>query len=221
MTLRYVRDTLSKAGYAPLVTADPDEAFRLVESEPVRLVLLDLMLPGSDGIELMKSILDNVELPVIFLSAYGRDEIIARALESGAADYVVKPFSSTELVARIEAALRRRLVPAPESPSEPFRLRDLSIDYRQHTVTLAGQPVQLTPTEYKLLCELSINAGSVVTHEQLLRNVWGMDPASSRGALRTYVRRLRNKLNENAGDPSYIVAVPGIGYRIGNTHTPA
>ena len=221
MTLRYVRDTLSKAGYAPLVTADPNEAFRLVESEPVRLVLLDLMLPGSDGIELMKTILANVELPVIFLSAYGRDEIIARALESGAADYVVKPFSSTELVARIEAALRRRLVPAPESPSEPFRLRDLSIDYRQHTVTLAGQPVQLTPTEYKLLCELSINAGSVVTHEQLLRNVWGMDPASSRGALRTYVRRLRNKLNENAGDPSYIVAVPGIGYRIGNTHTPA
>ncbi|MDE0431528.1 MAG: ATP-binding protein [Caldilineaceae bacterium] len=221
MTLRYVRDTLSKAGFAPLVTADPDEAFRLVESEPVRLVLLDLMLPGSDGIELMKAILDNVELPVIFLSAYGRDEIIARALESGAADYVVKPFSSTELVARIEAALRRRLVPAPEPPSEPFHLRDLSIDYRQHTVTLAGQPVKLTPTEYKLLCELSINAGSVVKHEQLLRNVWGMDAASSRGALRTYVRRLRRKLNEDAGDPSYIIAVPGIGYRISNTQPPA
>ncbi len=179
------------------------------------------MLPGSDGIELMKAILDNVELPVIFLSAYGRDEIIARALESGAADYVVKPFSSTELVARIEAALRRRLVPAPEPPSEPFHLRDLSIDYRQHTVTLAGQPVKLTPTEYKLLCELSINAGSVVSHEQLLRNVWGMDAASSRGALRTYVRRLRRKLNEYPGDPSYIIAVPGIGYRIGNTQPPA
>ena len=108
--LRYVRDALSRAGYAPVVTTDPNDALRIVESDRPRLVLLDLMLPGSDGIELMKSILEIAEVPVIFLSAYGRDEIIARAIEAGAADYMVKPFSPTELVARVRGALRRRLV---------------------------------------------------------------------------------------------------------------
>ena len=105
VVLRYVRDALSRAGYALVVTTDPDEALRIVESDRPRLVLLDLMLPGSDGIELMKSILDIADVPVIFLSAYGRDEIIARAFEAGATDYMVKPFSPTELVARVRGGL--------------------------------------------------------------------------------------------------------------------
>ena len=214
ITLRYVRDTLSKAGYTPVVTTDPDEAFRLVKERPIRLILLDLMLPGSDGIELMKSILDAVAVPVIFLSAYGRDEIIARALESGAADYVVKPFSPTELAARVGAALRRRLVTVQDKPSAPFLLGDLTIDFDERRVSVAGRPVHLTATEYKLLFELSTNAGRVLTHEQLLQKIWGLAHSSSKSAVRTFVRRLRRKLGDDANNPRYIFAEPRVGYRM-------
>ena len=116
--LRYVRDALLKSGYTPVVTGDPEEALRLVAEEKPDLVLLDLMLPGTDGIELMRDILGAGDVPVIFLSAYGRDELIARAFDMGAVDYVVKPFSPTELAARIRAALRKR---AAIEPSEPLR----------------------------------------------------------------------------------------------------
>ena len=133
--LRYVRDALANAGYTPVVTGDPEEALRLVAKEKPDLVLLDLMLPGTDGIELMRDILRAGDLPVIFLSAYGRDELIARAFDMGAVDYVVKPFSPTELSARIRAALRRR---AASEPSEPYVLGDLTIDYAERRVTLAG-----------------------------------------------------------------------------------
>ena len=134
------------------------------EKEP-QLVLLDLMLPDCNGIDLMQEIHQVAEVPVIFLSIYGQDEIIARAFDLGAADYIVKPFSPTELTARIRAALRRRAVPQPPEPSQPYVLDDLAIDYAQRTVTLAGYPVDLTPTEYRVLAELASNAGRVMTHD--------------------------------------------------------
>ena len=140
-TLRHLRDTLAEAGYAPLVTGDPGAVARLIRAEKPRLVLLDLMLPGTDGIELMQSVPELSDLPVIFISGYGRDETIARALEAGAEDYVVKPFSPTELTARIRAALRRRSNPVP------FVLGELAIDYDRRRVTVAGRAVTLTPTE--------------------------------------------------------------------------
>ena len=214
MVLRYVRDALSRAGYAPVVTTDPDEALRIVESDPPRLVLLDLMLPGSDGIELMKRILDVAEVPVVFLSAYGRDEIIARAFEAGAADYMVKPFSPTELVARVRGALRRRLAPSAAEPSEPFVLSDLVIDHAERRVSVAGRAVHLTPTEYELLFELAMNAGRVVTFDALLDRVWGLGRSGERGSVRTYVKRLRRKLGEDADSPKYIFAEPRVGYRM-------
>ena len=212
--LRYVRDALSRAGYAPVVTTDPDEALRIVESDRPRLVLLDLMLPGSDGIELMGSILDIAEVPVIFLSAYGRDEIIARAFEAGATDYMVKPFSPTELVARVRGALRRRMASSTGEPSEPFVLGDLVIDYAERRVSVAGRAVHLTPTEYELLFELSVNAGRVLTFDALLDRVWGLGRSDDRGSVRTYVKRLRRKLREDAGNPKYIFAEPRVGYRM-------
>ena len=214
MVLRYVRDALSRAGYAPVVTTDPDEALRIVESHRPRLVLLDLMLPGSDGIELMGSILDIAEVPVIFLSAYGRDEIIARAFEAGATDYMVKPFSPTELVARVRGALRRRLAASAGEPSEPFALGDLVIDYAERRVSVAGRAIHLTPTEYGLLFELSVNAGRVLTFDALLDRVWGLGRSGDRGSVRTYVKRLRRKLGEDAGNPKYIFAEPRVGYRM-------
>ena len=221
MVLRYVRDALTRAGYAPVVTTDPDEALRIVESDRPRLVLLDLLLPGSDGIELMKSILDIAEVPVIFLSAYGRDEIIARAFEAGAADYMVKPFSPTELVARIRGALRRRLAASSGVPSEPFVLGDLVIDYAERRVSVAGRAVHLTPTEYELLVEMSVNAGRVLTFDVLLERVWGQERSGDRGSVRTYVKRLRRKLGEDAGNPEYILAEHRVGYRMPKGGDPA
>ena len=167
-TLRYAREALAAAGYSPLVTGDPREVPRLVQTKTPGLVLLDLILPGIDGIELMENVPQMEDLPVIFISAYGRDETIARALAAGATDYIVKPFSPTELVARVQAALRRH-----NEPPRPFRLRDLAIHYEKNQVTVAGRAVHLTPTEYELLRVLSINAGRIVTHDSLLLRVWG------------------------------------------------
>ena len=208
-TLRQVRDTLAEAGYAPLVTGDPGALARLIRAEKP-LVLLDLMLPGTDGIELMQTVPELSDLPVIFISGYGRDETIARALEAGAEDYVVKPFSPTELTARIRAALRRRSNPVP------FVLGELAIDYDRRRVTVAGRPVTLTPTEYELLRALAQGAGRILTHEDLLRKVW-----AGRGhgkvkpkIVRAYVKRLRHRLGDDAARPAWIVNERGVGYRM-------
>ena len=211
--LRYVRDVLAKAGYAPTVTGDPREVARLVEQEQPHLVLLDLMLPGSNGIELMRQILDIADVPVIFLSVYGQDETIARALDAGATDYVVKPFSPTELAARIRAALRKSLAPEPIEYAEPYSLGDLTVDYAVRGVTLAGRPIELTPTEYGVLAELTANAGRVMTHGQLLQRVWGAGRAGDSGPVRNIVARLRRKLGDDADSPTHIFSERRVGYR--------
>ena len=215
--LRYVRDTLMRSGFEPMATADPDEALRLVEEYRPHLVLLDLVLPGVDGIDLMKDIAEMTEVPVIFLSAYGQDKLVVRALDMGAADYMVKPFSPTELSARIRAALRRREVPRP---SEPYVLADLTIDYDERRVTLAGRPVELTAKEYGTLAELSGNAGRVLTYETLLRRVWGLDADADIRPMRTTLSSIRRKLDDDAHNPTYIITERRIGYRMprGNKH---
>ena len=205
-TLRFVRDALSRAGYAPLVTGDPEELAHLIRSEKPRLVLLDLLLPGSDGIELLGEVPELSDQPVIFISAYGRDETVARALESGAADYIVKPFSPTELVARIRAALRRHAEP------QPFVLGELAIDYERRRVTVGGKAVDLTATEFELLRLLSLHAGRVVAFETLLRRVWAKRENPNANLVRIFVRTLRRKLGDDAADPAYIRNVRGVGY---------
>ena len=207
-TLRHVRDTLADAGYAPLVTGDPREISRILQAEKPRLVLLDLMLPGTDGVQLMQTVPELADLPVIFISGYGRDETIARALEAGADDYIVKPFSPTELVARIRAALRRRADP------EPFVLGDLAIDYDRRRVTVAGRQVALTATEYELLRALSRGAGRVLTHESLLRQVWFRRSNADPKIVRAYIKRLRSRLGDDAARPSLIFNERGVGYRM-------
>ena len=216
--LRYVRDTLMKSGFEPMVTADPGEALRLVEEYKPHLVLLDLVLPGTDGIDLMKDIAEMTDVPVIFLSAYGQDRLVARAFDMGAADYMVKPFSPTELSARIRAALRRREVP---KPSAPYVLGDLSIDYDERRVTLAGRPVELTAKEYGTLAELSVNAGRVLTYETLLRRVWGLDADADIRPMRTTISSIRRKLDDDAENPAYIFTELRVGYRMPKGEKPA
>ena len=211
-TLWYIRDTLNQSGYTPILTGEPEDALRLVEEEEPQLVLLDLMLPGVDGIDLMKKILELADVPVIFLSAYGREELVAKAFDMGAVDYVVKPFSPTELAARIRAALRRRPVDEPSEPSEPYVLGDLTIDYTTRRVTLAGRPVLLVPMEYRFLAELAANAGRVLSYEVLLRRVWGQKSNGDMRPMRTIVSKLRRKLRDPAGQPVYIFTEPRIGY---------
>ena len=213
-TLRHVRDVLSRAGYAPIVTADPNEAVRLMESDRPQLVLLDLVFPDTDGVELMQDILDIAEVPVIFLTAYGRDQNIERAFDMGAADYMAKPFSPTELTARIKAALRKHAGLDHDEPPEPFALGDLTIDYFHRRVHVAGRQVHLTPIEYDLLRVLSVNAGRALSHDQLLRRVWHITTAGDPQVVRTHLRRLRRKLGDDADNPSYIFTEPGVGYRM-------
>ncbi len=215
-TLRYVRDTLVQSGYAPIVTGNEKEALRLMEEERPHLVLLDLMLPEKDGIELMKEILEITDVPVIFLSAYGGDDLIARAFDRGAVDYVVKPFSPTELTARIGAALRRREVP---EPTEPYVFGDLTINYAERRVTLAGRPVPMVAMEYRLLAELSANAGRVLTYKHLLERVWGTRQQDDVRPMRTIVSKLRRKLDDDADNPNYIFTEPRVGYRMPKSET--
>ena len=191
------------------MTGDPEEVAVLLDTHRPDLVLLDLLLPGTDGIELMQSLPALADRPVIFMSAYGRDETIARALEIGAADYVVKPFSPTELVARIKAAMRKRT-----GPAEPYRLGDLAIHYDERRVTLAGEPVQLTATEYDLLSALSANAGRVSSYDYLLRRVWRSRRAGTPRIVRVYVKKLRDKLGDDAKNPTYIFTESRVGYRM-------
>ena len=209
-----VRNALSGAGYLPIVTADPDEARRAMEERRPHLVLMDMMLSGSDGIELMGDLASVSGAPVIFISAYGGDQMIARALDAGGEDYIVKPFSSTELVARVRTALRRRDSDYRTGPSEPYALGDLAIDYDERLVTLAGNPIHLTAMEYGLLTALSSGGGRVVTHQRLFRRVWPPGKTGDARALRTLLRRLRLKLGEDGSAPKYIFAVHQVGYRM-------
>ena len=213
-TLRHVRDTLADAGYAPLVTGDHGGLAQIIRAEKPRLVLLDLMLPGTDGIELMQTVPELADMPVIFISGYGRDETIVRALEAGADDYIVKPFSPTELTARIRAVLRRRSNPVP------FVLGKIAIDYDRRRVTVAGRPVTLTATEYELLRVLSQSVGRVMSHETLLRRVWAGRGYGGPKIVRAYIKRLRSKLGDDAARPALIFNERGVGYRMARQGDP-
>ncbi len=212
--LRYVRNTLSQAGYQVLVTSDPDRAYDLINDEDPHLALLNLVLPGIDGFELMQRIRSDSDVSVIILSGQGRGQDIARAFDLGADDYVVKPFSSAELVARVKAALRKRALYQRTLFPEPFSVGALTINYTDRTVTVAGEPAGLTATEYRFLCELADRPGKAVSHDQLLERVWGRNHSGGVGLIRAVVKNVRKKLGDDARRPSYLVTEPGVGYRL-------
>ena len=214
-TLRNVREALSKVGFVPVTTGDPEEVPGLLEQHRPQLVLLDLVLPGTDGIEMMQTLLRNADIPVVFLSAYAHEEAIDQALEAGAADYIVKPFSPTELVSRIRVALRKATVTVQAVDKPPFVLGELNIDYAKRRVAIGGRDVVLTATEYRLLVELSANAGAILTHDHLLQAIWRKNVGGDTVVLRSAIKSLRRKLGDEAGSPTYIFNQPRIGYRLG------
>ncbi len=216
-TLRFVRDTLTRAGYSLTVTGDSNEVPRLMEERKPHLVLSDMLRPGAGGIEFMDTILSTLDVPVIFLSAYGEEGLIARAFDMGAADYIDKPFSPTELLARIRVALRSQSTPTWAISPPPYSIGDLTIDYAERRVTVAGRLVQLTATEYEVLQLLSTMSGRVLTHDQLLQRVWSPDRKGEPWLVRNVVKRLRRKLGDDAGNPIYIFTEPRVGYRIGKS----
>ncbi len=212
--LRLLRNILSDQGYAVSGAADPDEMIRLLETDRPDLVLLDLMLPGASGFDLMGLIRGVSDVPVIFVSANDQEENIVRALAMGADDYIVKPFSSTELTARVASSLRKRRSAEKPTTLKPYNFGDLTVDYDERAVTVSGHPVKLSATEYKLMFELSTNAGRTLTHDQILQRVWGPGYSGESDLLRSTVKNLRRKLGDDAKDPRYVFTEPRVGYRM-------
>ena len=212
--LAAVRRILSRSGYRPITTFDPADIEELVASERPDLLLLDLSTPVHGVMELVRRIYDEHGLPIVILAERGGDDQIVKAFEMGAEGYVVKPFSSTELVARIQASLRKRSANGGSRGVSNYRAGEMVVDYDSHVVTVAGRKTQLTATEYKLLFELSSNAGRVLTQDELLQRIWGPEYRGEAQLLRAYVKTLRQKLGDNARKPSYIFTEHGIGYRM-------
>ena len=215
--LWHVRTTLTEAGYTSMATWDPEEAERLIAVERPHLVLLDAALAGAGGPGLMRRISRVTGVPVLLLSGQGanQERDLALAFESGADDYIARPFSPSELVARVGAALRRRDPPERAPQQGVFQLGELTVDYATRRVTVGGQAVALTDTEYRLLCELAVNAGRLLSREHLMSRVWASREPDDFSVVRGYVRRLRQKLGETAGSPRYIFNEPRAGYRLG------
>jgi two-component system, OmpR family, KDP operon response regulator KdpE len=208
-----IRSNLSVRGFDTVISADGLRVLQLLETEQPDIVLLDLMLPDIDGFQLCHQIRERSSVAVIVVSARGGERDKVTALNMGADDYMTKPFSVEELLARITATLRRtRPAGAPEPDTPVLTAGDVVIDLTNQTVTRSGQPVHLTPTEFALLRELVINRGKLLTHAQLLRRVWGTGYQTETEYIRVYIRRLRGKLEVDGG-PSLILTQPRAGYR--------
>ena len=187
---------------------------KLVEMEEPDIILLDLRLPGVSGLDLLQRIREFSDVPIIFLTASSRDEDTVSALKLGADDYVTKPFSPSELLARIEAALRRRALPGMAERRPSFVVDGLEINFAERRVTLRGQEVSLSATEYKLIYELATHAGQVLTYDQILQRVWGEEYHGETEIVRSFVRNLRRKLGDDAKNPRYILTERQTGYRM-------
>ncbi len=208
---RYLRTTLSAHDLTPLEAATAREGLQLATTHAPDTILLDLGLPDRDGIELIEEIRGWSQVPIIVLSAREQEADKIRALELGADDYLTKPFAAGELIARIRVALRhgQRL----KAEDKGYAFDGLTVDLAARRVRLDGEDVHLTPIEYKLLAVLVKNAGKVVTHSHLLREVWGKHSLDQSHYLRIHTQHLREKLKDDALNPRFILTEPGIGYR--------
>ncbi len=201
-------------GTTVVSTDSGKKAPQLVETESPDLVILDLGLPDVDGLNVLQEIRSFSDIPVLILT--GRDDEVSKVkgLELGADDYVTKPFSHIEFLARVRAVLRRSQMPQLRGGERPVVLGDLVVDFAAREITRGGETVQLTPTEWRMLTELVRNAGQVLTYEILLRRVWGDDYVGASDYIKKYVYRLRQKLGDNPENPKLIVSARGMGYKL-------
>lgn len=208
---RYLRAALSAQGFAVYEAADGQEAVNSVVSNRPDLIILDLGLPDFDGIEVTRRLREWSQTPIIILSVREAENDKIAALDAGADDYLTKPFGTGELIARIRVALRRQT----NKPGDPvLQVDDLKMDTSRRLVTVGENQIALTPTEYEILRLLLQNAGRVLTHHQLLRQVWGTAYESEMHILRVNISNLRRKIEPDPSRPHYLLTEPGVGYRI-------
>ena len=208
--LRGLKVVLRQAGFEVETAATKSEALDRVAVRPPEILVLDLILPDGSGVDVCEEVRVWSQLPIIVLSAVGDEREKVRALDAGADDYLTKPFGTDELLARVRALMRR----SGDAGQPVIPLGDLSIDVAGHTVTRGREQIHLTPLEFDLLRVLALHAGKLVTHRQLLREVWGPEYVNETHYLRVHIAHIRAKLEPDASSPRYLVTDPGVGYRL-------
>jgi two-component system KDP operon response regulator KdpE len=212
---RFLRASLASQGYRLIEAVTGEEGTRLAASQRPDLIILDLGLPDMDGLRVARGIRKFATTPILVLSARGQERDKIDALDAGADDYVTKPFGVGELLARIRVALRHAAREGRDPEDGPvFEVADLRVDLVRRQVRLAGEEVHLTPIEYKILAAMVRHAGRVITHRQLLQEIWGPSFGGQTHYLRVYMQQLRKKLEATPAHPRYLRTEPGVGYRL-------
>lgn len=218
--LRLVTRNLQLEGYEVVAASDGQQALERIEEKLPDLVILDVMMPKLDGFAVCERVREFSAVPIIIVTARGQDQDKIRGLDLGADDYLTKPFSVEELLARVRAVLRRSQLSARQN-SQGLRtalsISDLTIDFAQHRVAVAGHEVELTPVEYRLLAYLAQNAGRVVTQDLLLEHVWGEEYAGESHLLQVNINRLRRKIEDDPSRPRYLLTKMGVGYLLSSS----
>jgi two-component system KDP operon response regulator KdpE len=212
--LRLLSTNLKARNYEVITATNGEESLEAVQRDFIDLIILDLMMPKVDGVEVCRRIREWSDVPIIILSARGDENDKVKCLELGADDYLTKPFGIAELMARIKTAFRHRGDPTVSPAQSTFVCDGLEINFAKRRVTVNGKEITLTPTEFALLQHLAVNSDKVLTHNMLLQSVWGSEYSSEKEYLRVFVGRLRRKLEPDPKNPKYIQTIPGVGYHI-------
>jgi two-component system KDP operon response regulator KdpE len=213
---KFVSHNLKAGGFTVLTAADGAEALKVISEHPLDLLLLDIGMPGPDGLAVLEAVRREMEVPVLMISARGREADRVRALDMGADDFLTKPFGVAELLARVRALLRR-VAPGPRGPIPPYRYQDLEVDFGARRARMQGSDLPLTRREYEVLAHLARNAGKVLLHRQVLQAVWGGEYGDEADYVWTFVQRIRRKLEPDRRHPMYVLTEPGVGYFMPNS----
>jgi DNA-binding response OmpR family regulator len=215
--IRLLSANLKARGYEVATATNGEESLEALQKDFIDLIILDLMMPKVDGVEVCRRIRQWSDVPIIILSARGDEKDKVKCLELGADDYLTKPFGIAELMARIKTAFRHRGDASVAPAQANFVCDELEINFAKRRVTVGGKEVALTPTEYAMLQHLAVNSDKVLTHSMLLQSVWGSEYSSEKEYLRVFVGRLRRKLEPDPKNPRYIQTIPGVGYHLTTT----
>jgi two-component system, OmpR family, KDP operon response regulator KdpE len=210
---KLLASNLKASGYAVRAATDGTEALKLIEEHPFDLLLLDVNMPGPNGLQVLQALRRTAEMPVLILSARGREHDKVEALDLGADDYMSKPFGIAELLARVKVLLRRG-TPGPRGALPPYRWQGLQVDYDARRARVDGVEVSLTRREFEVLAYLARNAGKILLHRQILQAVWGGQYGEESDYVWTFVQRIRRKIEPDRANPRYVLTEPGVGYRM-------